>query len=125
MPPRSEPQRRAMLKADPRVEEVRAHEVFCRDCQTWVKLHPSSTFDLRRWRTHCSMCPGTNSQPSDRVTAAERRLKLVNDSQASAVEPQRVLCKLCDVFVSLSGEGEYNLSRWDEHKTGCPSPQNT
>jgi hypothetical protein len=31
-----------------------------------------------------------------------------------------VLCKHCDATIALDGEGDYNVTKWDEHKTNCP-----
>jgi hypothetical protein len=52
----SEAQRKGILKADPRVIEVRAHEVLCRGCSQWVQLHSVRPFDHQRWRVHCESC---------------------------------------------------------------------
>lgn len=53
------------------------------------------------------------------MTAAERTLKLVNDAQAKTFEPKSVECAVCGTSVKLEGEGDYNLTRWEEHKAEC------
>ena len=61
----------------------------------------------------------THSRPSSRVTAAKRRLVLVNDAQAKLFDPKNVECALCSTQVKLEGEGDFNLIKWDEHKVSC------
>lgn len=56
------------------------------------------------------------SRPSGRVAAAERKLRIVNDSQAKSFDPKNVECALCEVNVNLQGEGDYNLTSWEAHK---------
>jgi hypothetical protein len=58
--------------------------------------------------------------PSSRVATAERKLKLVNDASAKSFSATIVRCALCDVTITLDGEGDYNLTKWEEHKTICP-----
>jgi hypothetical protein len=61
---KTEAQKRALLQADPRIEEVRAHEVSCRRCGQWVKLHAKQKYEIARWRAHCDGCTGTQYVPS-------------------------------------------------------------
>lgn len=58
--------------------------------------------------------------PSSRVATAERKLKLVNDASAKSFSATSVRCAHCDVTMALDGEGDYNLTNWEEHKTICP-----
>jgi hypothetical protein len=58
--------------------------------------------------------------PSSRVATAERKLKLVNDASAKSFSGTSVDCKHCDTTIALDGEGDYNLSKWQEHKAACP-----
>jgi hypothetical protein len=60
-------------------------------------------------------------RPSSRVEAAERKLKLVNDAKAKTFTANSVECISCGAMVTLEGEGEYNLMKWEEHKSGCPA----
>jgi hypothetical protein len=86
-PTRSEAQRHAYLKADPRIEEVRPHEVLCGQCKQWVKLRSDWKYEVRRWREHLNKCSNAQYVPSlrsssfyrlpdhvgtDRVTASQR-----------------------------------------------------
>lgn len=59
------------------------------------------------------------SRPSDRVASAERKLKLVNDSQVKSFTEHEVVCHDCGEKVQLIGSGNYNLTKWDEHKLVC------
>ncbi len=58
--------------------------------------------------------------PSSRVATAERKLTLVNDASAKSFSATGVHCKHCDNTIALDGEGDYNLTKWQEHKTACP-----
>ena len=58
--------------------------------------------------------------PSSRVATAERKLMLVNDASAKSFSGTDVLCKHCDTTIALDGEGDYNLTKWQEHKAACP-----
>ena len=66
----------------------------------------------------CSQIDNTNS-PSSRVATAERKLKLVNDASAKSFSGTTVECKHCDTTILLDGEGDYNLTKWQEHKAAC------
>ena len=57
--------------------------------------------------------------PSSRVATAERKLSLVNDSSASSFSTTSVRCKHCDATIAFEGEGDYNLTKWEEHKANC------
>lgn len=60
-------------------------------------------------------------RPSGRVETANRKLQLVNDSQAKSFTSQSVECATCNDAIVLEGEGDYNLTKWDEHKSSCPT----
>jgi len=53
------------------------------------------------------------------VAAAKRRLLLVNDSQAVSFDSRNVGCALCGAHIALEGEGDFDLTMWNEHKAGC------
>jgi len=53
------------------------------------------------------------------VASAKRRLLLVNDSQAKCFSAKDVECAFCGLHVELEGEGDYKLTKWDEHKSSC------
>lgn len=57
--------------------------------------------------------------PSTRVKEAERKLKLVNDSNVKEFASTWAVCKICDVKVLLSEKVPYLLDNWIEHKTFC------
>lgn len=58
-------------------------------------------------------------RPSNRVSAAKRKLLVVNDPQAKSFDPHRIQCTFCSTNVALQGEGDYNLTNWNEHKAQC------
>src|SRR5579863_1176530 len=58
--------------------------------------------------------------PSSRIATAERKLKLVNDASAKSFTATTAMCGHCDATITLDGEGDYNLTKWEEHKTNCP-----
>ena len=55
--------------------------------------------------------------PSSRIATAERKLKLVNDASAKSFTATSVQCAHCDAAVMLHGEGDYNVTKWEEHKS--------
>jgi len=116
---RGEAERQAYLEEDPRSEEVRPYEVLCKTCKKWVQLGNKTRYSLNHWKDHQKRCSG--SIPSSRVATAERKLRLVNDASAKSFSAATVLCKHCDMTIALDGEGDYNLTKWQEHKAACPS----
>ncbi|KAI0372617.1 hypothetical protein BV20DRAFT_963647 [Pilatotrama ljubarskyi] len=110
-----EEDRKAILEADSRIGEVKPEAVFCKDCQKWVKLSPTTRYSLYHWRVHNQRC--SSGVPSSRVATAQRKLKLVNDSNVKAFTPRSVECRLCSATVELEGSSEYDLTKWDEHKS--------
>ncbi|KAA1470225.1 hypothetical protein DENSPDRAFT_835974 [Dentipellis sp. KUC8613] len=117
---KTEVERQAYLESDPRSEEVRPYEALCKTCQKWIKLGAKQRYSIGNWRTHQKRCSG--SVPSSRVATAERKLKLVNDSSAKSFTVKSVECRACGAMVALEGEEDYNLTKWEEHKTSCQSP---
>ncbi|KAI0311478.1 hypothetical protein OF83DRAFT_1150752 [Amylostereum chailletii] len=114
---RTEAERQAYLESDPRAEEVRPQEVLCKTCHEWVKLGSRRRYALQRWKVHQQRCSG--QIPSSRVATAERKLKLVNDSSAKNLTTKSVDCVHCKKTVALEGEGDYDLTQWEEHKASC------
>lgn len=112
---RTEAERQSILESDPRAEQVLPNEVLCKKCQKWVKLSAKQLYALGNWNQHQQRCSGT--LPSSRVATAERKLKLVNDSKAKSFTSRSVACLSCGVTVAL--DGEYVLTKWDEHKAKC------
>jgi len=117
-PKRNEEERRAYLEADPRVQEIKDHEVQCKACSKWIKLGTVRKYMLQRWDKHSQRCSGAS--PGGRVATASRKLQLVNDGQAKSFSSQRVECSSCNNSIVLEGEGEYNLTKWLDHKLTCP-----
>ncbi|KAI0305883.1 hypothetical protein B0F90DRAFT_1947187 [Multifurca ochricompacta] len=115
---KGEAERQAYLEEDPRADEVRPYEVLCKTCKKWVQLGNKMRFSLSHWKVHQKRCSG--SIPSNRIATAERKLRLVNDASAKSFSTKSVWCKHCDATIALEeGEGDYNLTRWEEHKTSC------
>ena len=48
-----------------------------------------------------------------------RRMQLLNDSQAKSFTAEAVVCDVCKLPVVLQGDGDYNLVKWHEHKLAC------
>jgi len=116
---KGEAERQAYLEGDPRSEEVRPYEVLCKTCKKWVQLGNKTRYSLNHWKEHQKRCSG--SIPSSRVATAERKLTLVNDASAKSFTATSVQCSYCDATIALDGEGDYNLTKWQEHKATCPS----
>ncbi|KAF8637612.1 hypothetical protein AX17_002681 [Amanita inopinata Kibby_2008] len=116
---RNESERKAFLESDSRAEEIRPDQVKCRTCKKWVRLSTKLTYALYHWQRHQETC-GIGI-PSSRVTTAERKLQLVNDADAKSFGTRHVECSQCGLHITLEGDGDYNLTKWEEHKINCPS----
>jgi len=130
---KSEAERLATLQADPRAQEIKPHEVLCRSCQKWIKLSVTQAYALNNWQSHQQRCSGStyvprplrpaasqqNFSPSSRVATAERKIALLNDPQVRTASPNSVRCTYCKVTVMLEGDVDYDLTKWNEHKTTC------
>jgi len=52
-----------------------------------------------------------------------RRMQLLNDPQVKSFTAEAVVCDACKLPIVLQGDGDYNLVKWQEHKSACiPSP---
>ncbi|KAG6336029.1 hypothetical protein ID866_3064 [Astraeus odoratus] len=132
-PRKTEAERLAILQADPRAQEIRPHEVLCRSCHKWIKLSSTHSYTLRHWDVHQERCPGSkyvprplrpavskqSFSPGSRVATAERKIALLNDPQVRTASPRKVHCALCKATVTLEGDVDYDLAKWNEHKTTC------
>lgn len=58
-------------------------------------------------------------RPSGRVASADRRVQLVNDPFAKEITASSVDCVQCGTTVVLDGPGDYNLTKWEQHKSTC------
>jgi len=112
---KTEAERKVILESDSRAEQVLPHEALCRKCQKWIKLSAKQSYSLGNWNRHQQKC--SNAVPSTRVATAQRKLKLLNDPQAKSSTPTSVKCALCSDTITL--DGEYILTKWDEHKLSC------
>ena len=61
----------------------------------------------------------SRERPSNRITAMQRKLSLVNDPQLRKLTDQTVECAVCRAEVSVKGQVDYDLARWEEHKATC------
>jgi len=113
----TEEERKSYLESDKQAETVEEGRVRCRKCQTWVILSDKQTYSTGKWVKHKSRC--SDIVPSNRVAAARRKLLVVNDPQVKSFDARRIECTFCSANVALQGEGDYNLTNWDEHKTQC------
>jgi len=113
----TEAERKAYLESDKQVEDVEEGRVRCRKCQTWIILSDKQAFSTGNWVKHKSRC--SDIVPSNRVAAAKRKLLIVNDSQAKTFDACRIECAFCGMNVVLRGEGDFNLTSWDEHRVQC------
>jgi hypothetical protein len=116
---RTESERQAILESDPRAEEVEPTKVLCKKCQKWIKLSGKQHFALAGWNSHQQRCSG--ALPSSRIATAERKLRIVNDSQAKAFTVRSVECAACGSDIQLDGGSDYDLTKWEAHKAHCSS----
>jgi len=118
-PPRrpSEAERKEFLEADKQIQAVEKHRVCCRKCQKWIDLSETNAYATGNWVKHKVRC--SDAVPSNRVAAAKRKLLVVNDPQAKTYDARKIECGFCGVTINLEGEGDFNLTNWDEHKATC------
>lgn len=144
---RTEAERRQYFENQPECANISPYEVTCTRCDKVLKLDRRRPYHVQRWEKHrltCDLKPLRNSNeagpskggisdslseittgspveqvPSSRVAAAERKLRLVNDPQAKSYQAHDVECAVCGVRVNLKGDGQYNLTSWEEHKDRC------
>ncbi|KAF9073250.1 hypothetical protein BDP27DRAFT_1216203, partial [Rhodocollybia butyracea] len=120
-PHRTADERKAVLLADPNIQEVKTDEVLCKKCNSWIRLVSGRSYDLRNWNRHNKSCGA--AVPSSRVATAERKLKLVNDPRVKSFGTSFVVCAACDTKIELMNDVDYNLTLWEEHKAGCAETQ--
>ena len=48
-----------------------------------------------------------------------RRAELLADPRQAAVEPGRVLCKMCNTWIKLNASGGYLPGNWRRHASRC------
>ncbi|PPQ67874.1 hypothetical protein CVT25_010313 [Psilocybe cyanescens] len=113
----SETDRKEFLEADKQIMELEKHRACCNKCHKWVDLSPSQPYATGNWVKHKIRC--SDAVPSNRVAAAKRKLLVVNDKQVKSFTPRRIDCAFCGIAVPLEGEGDFNLTCWDEHKRKC------
>ncbi|KAH9832598.1 uncharacterized protein C8Q71DRAFT_777249 [Rhodofomes roseus] len=61
----------------------------------------------------------SRERPSNRITAMQRKLSLVNDPQVRKLTDQIVECAVCRAEVTVKGQVDYDLARWEGHKATC------
>ncbi|KAK0202554.1 hypothetical protein DFS33DRAFT_1384918 [Desarmillaria ectypa] len=115
--PKSEEERKTLLKSDPRAQTVKENETLCKRCQKWIRCS-SQTYSLFVWNKHQLTCSDTS--PSTRVAAAGDRIRLVNDPQVKDCGPRHVECKFCESTIPL--EGDYDPTNWITHQRMCTAP---
>jgi len=133
-------ERKALLETDTRAAQIKPDEVLCARCNKWIQLLKTQDYSLSNWNKHQSTCSEAVyvqafrsidasvliililTSPSDRVSSAERKLKILNDPQQKDYGPRHVSCKICDVEVMLEGPGDYELESWELHKSTCHPP---
>lgn len=113
----SESERKEFLEAEKQIKVVEKHRVCCRKCQKWIDLSAVQAYVTSNWVKHKIRC--SEAIPSDRVAAAKRKLRVVNDTQVKSFSARWIECGFCGITVQLVGDGEFNLTSWDEHKSDC------
>ncbi|RPD59045.1 hypothetical protein L226DRAFT_546568 [Lentinus tigrinus ALCF2SS1-7] len=119
---KKEEDRKSFIESDPLAGEVKPDAVFCKGCQAWVKLSTGTRYSLHPWKAHVQKCSGATNRPGSKVAAAQRKLTLVNDPQAHNFTNESVECKVCNQTVDLGRQLDYDLTKWEEHKTTCSLP---
>ena len=61
----------------------------------------------------------STARVKDETTAEERRNVLLQDGRCTDIEPQSVLCTMCNRRVGLHAKKDYSLSNWFKHARSC------
>ena len=65
---KTDAEREAFLRADPRQDGVERGKVFCKMCQSWVRLNTASGFLPGNWLRHAERCQKRNGYVTLRIT---------------------------------------------------------
>lgn len=79
---------------------------------------PSPTSSVGKTEPNADAPPHSPTR-AVRRTEGQRRAFLRNDVQAQEVEPQRVLCRVCEKWIKLSAVCNYGAGNWLAHKQRC------
>ncbi|KAF9563087.1 hypothetical protein CPC08DRAFT_633248, partial [Agrocybe pediades] len=110
----NEIERKEYLQSDKQIKALDKDRALCGKCDQWVALSDTHSYVTGNWVKHKEIC--SDAIPSNRVAAAKRKLLIVNDKQVKSFTSRKIICAVCGATVQLEGDGDYNLTNWDDHK---------
>jgi len=135
---RTEGERIEYLRADPYVAKFEAYRVLCASCDKWIRLRPNSTYCSIPWDAHRKSCLARQMyvrpayyltfsrvhpffSTNKNVYALEERNKLLSkDPDVRKYDAERVLCSICDVWISLNANDHVQaMHAWNQHRASC------
>ena len=136
---RSEEERIQYLRSDPYVAKFEAYRVLCASCDKWIRLRPNSTYCSIPWDAHRKSCLArkgcvipahptavcqlpclTPRGPSLPTCSAKDPAPpfVVADPDARKYDGERVLCKVCNSWISVGQESQA-AQAWSQHRAQC------
>ncbi|KAF7314574.1 hypothetical protein MKEN_00930800 [Mycena kentingensis (nom. inval.)] len=102
---RTEEERIAYLRSDVHIAQFEAYRVLCASCDKWIRLRPNSTYCSIPWDAHRKGCLAKKAGAAAAAANAPRPPlptypsaydEITRDSVVRRVEPDRVLCGICE-----------------------------
>lgn len=116
---RSEEERIEYLRSDPYVAQFEAYRVLCKCCDKWIRLRPNSTYCSIPWDAHRRSCV-SKRVAKGAYPANDRSVVFSTDPAISDFDAERVLCKLCDSWITVGdAENTEAVRTWMDHRRAC------
>ncbi|TRM56116.1 hypothetical protein BD626DRAFT_520872 [Schizophyllum amplum] len=116
---RTEEERIAYLRNDRYVAQFEAYRVLCGSCNKWIRLRPNSTYCSIPWDAHRKSCLAKKINKNSHLLE-ERNGTFSKDSDIRKFDCERVLCAVCDDWVSVSPDDHARaIQQWITHRTAC------
>lgn len=117
---RTEEERIKYLRADPYVAKFEAYRVLCASCDKWIRLRPNSTYCSIPWDAHRKSCLARQINSKNIYALEERNKILSSDPYVRKYDAERVLCSICDVWLSLNADDHLQaIETWNHHRASC------
>ncbi|KAH9851970.1 hypothetical protein C2E23DRAFT_860280 [Lenzites betulinus] len=118
---RTEDERIAYLSSDPYVAKFEPYRVLCKSCAKWIRLRPNSTYCSIPWDAHRKSClakrVAKNARP---IPVEEDGAEFGADPRIKRSEGERVLCRVCDKWVTTAADDEAGAGElWRQHTAVC------
>ncbi|KAJ7107001.1 hypothetical protein C8R44DRAFT_834277 [Mycena epipterygia] len=116
---RTEEERIEYLRADPHVAKFEAYRVLCASCDKWIRLRPNSTYCSIPWDAHRKSCLAKKSNAKNVYAQDERNAMFGKDPDVRKFDPERLLCAMCDKWVTTPPDDHLASQVWAQHRATC------